>query len=293
MEASPIVTVVIPTYRRPHLVVQAIGSVLSQTMSDLEILVVDDCSQDQTRTVVEAISDPRVRYFMHETNKGLPAVRNTGIRLARGRYIAFLDDDDLWHPKKLERQLDALRGYDAVACTAVSSAKGYAMRVHKRPNICLDDLKRGGFAPSSLMARADVLRDVMFDETIRQGEDWDAFIRIAQRYSIGWIAAPLLIYNEGVHPRMTGEAKQLLGPEIEKRNAMLYKHRIFLGERWFNFHLADALLGYIASRPDKLQCIVYAWKRCGGKSVVAALFERLRRRLQRWFWMATVHGYHI
>lgn len=287
METRPLVTVVIPTYKRPHLVAQAIASVLNQTVGDIEVLVVDDCSQDETRTIVESISDPRVHYVMHETNKGLPAVRNTGIGLARGRYIAFLDDDDQWRPEKLERQLEALCGYDAVACTAVSSSKGYAMRVHNRPNISLEDLKKGGFAPSGLMAKTEVFRNVLFDETIRQGEDWDAFIRIAQRYSIGWISEPLLIYNEGVHPRMTGEAKQLLGPEIEQRNAILYKHRTFLGERWFNFHLADALLGYIASRPDKLRCIVYAWKRCGGKSVVAALFERLRRRLQRWIWMAT------
>lgn len=287
MEAKPLVTVVIPTYKRPHLVVQAIGSVLSQTVIDVEILVVDDCSQDETRVVIEAIADSRVRYVMHETNKGLPAVRNTGVRLARGRYIAFLDDDDQWHPEKLERQLKVLQAYDAVACTAVSSAKGYAMRVHRRPDVSLDDLRRGGFAPSGLIAKAEVFRDVMFDEAIRQGEDWDAFIRIAQRYSIGWISAPLLIYNEGVHPRMTGEAKQLLGSEIEKRNAMLYKHRAFLGDRWFYFHLADALLGYIASRPDKLQCIVYAWKRCGGKSVFSALFERVRRRVQRWFWIVT------
>lgn len=287
MEGNPLVTVIIPTYKRPRLVIQAISSVLKQTVTDLEVLVVDDCSQDETRIVVESIPDLRVHYVVHETNKGLPAVRNTGIRLARGRYIAFLDDDDQWRPEKLERQLEVLRRCDAVACTAVSSAKGYAMRVHKRPNISLEDLRQGGFAPSSLMAKTEVLRDVMFDETIRQGEDWDAFIRIAQRYSIGWISAPLLIYNEGIHARMTGEAKQLFGPEIEKRNAVLYKHRAFLGERWFNFHLADALLGYVASRPNKLQCIVYAWKRCGGKSVVAALFERLRRRLQRWFWMAT------
>lgn len=287
MKAKPLVTIIIPTYKRPHLVVQAIGSVLSQTVSDVEILVVDDCSQDETHSVVGSIQDPRVRYIVHETNKGLPAVRNTGIRWAQGQYIAFLDDDDRWRPQKLEQQLRAIQGYDAVACTAVSSAKGYAMRVHRRPSITLEDLKRGGFAPSSLMAKAEVLRDVMFDESIRQGEDWDAFIRIAQRYSIAWLSAPLLIYNEGLHPRMTGETKQLTGADIEKHSAILYKHRAFLGERWFNFHLADAFLGYIATRPDRLQCIGYAIKRCGVKSVVAALLERVRRRMQRWFWMMT------
>lgn len=282
MSNAPLVTVVIPTYRRPQLVTNAIDSVLRQTFKDLEIVVVDDCSPDDTRSVVEAIRDGRVRYLRHETNKGLPAVRNTGIRAARGQYVAFLDDDDEWREDKLERQLQAIRNYDAVACTA--AANGYAMRIHKRPNITLEDLKQGSFAPSGLLAKTDVLRNVMFDESISQGEDWDAFIRIAQRYSIGWVDEPLLLYNTGVHARMTNEARLLFGPELEKRTAVLYKHREFFGEKWFKYHLADTFLAYIGNRRNKLQCIAYAVKRCGVKPVAASLADRARRRLRRWIW---------
>lgn len=282
MNAGPLVSVIIPTYKRPHLVVRAIGSVLHQTHKNLEVLVVDDCSLDDTRHVVGAIKDGRVRYLCHEINKGLPAVRNTGIRAARGEFIAFLDDDDEWREDKLEKQIRLLGEYDAVLCMGVS--KGYPMRLHRRRSITLDDLRRGSFAPSSLVAKAHILKDVWFDENLRQGEDWDAFIRIAQRYSLGWVAEPLLFYNEGSPDRMTHEKRHLSGPELEKRTTVLYKHREFLGTKWFNYHLADSLFAYIGSRQKKIEVIGYAVKRCGVRAVAAALAHRARRRIRRLMW---------
>jgi len=255
---------------------------LNQTYKNLEVLVVDDCSPDDTRLVVQGIADGRIRYIRHETNKGLPAVRNTGIRTAKGQYIAFLDDDDRWQLSKLERQLAALKDYDAVLCIGVSN--GYPMRIHNHRSITLDDLRKGSFNPSSLVAKAHVLKDVWFDERLRQGEDWDAFIRIAQRYTVGWVAEPLLLYNEGSPDRMTDEKKNLSGSELEKRAAMLYKHREFFGEKWFRYHLADALLAYIGSRPHKLRSIAYAIKRCGVVPVFSNFRGRIHIRLQRALW---------
>lgn len=276
---QPLVTVIIPTYNRPLLLPRAIQSVRRQTHRNLEILIVDDGSADDIGAVVAAIGDDRIRYIRHETNKGLPAVRNTGIRAARGDYIAFLDDDDEWREHKIEKQLQAMEDYDAVACTAL--VNGFVLRVHKRRDVTLRDLKKGGFAPSGLLAKAFVLRDVLFDESLRQGEDWDGFIRIAQRYSIGFVAEPLLIYHEGAHPSMTNEAKRMAVPELEKRTAVLHKHREFLGEKWFRYHMADALLSYFGGRSDKWRSLGYAVKRCGVAPAAAVLAARLRRRLRR------------
>lgn len=284
MEGNPAVTVIIPTYKRPRLVGRAIESVLKQTIKDLELLVIDDCSQDETRAIVEAIGDPRVRYVKHDTNKGLPAVRNTGIRLARGQYIAFLDDDDEWCPDKLERQLAVIPGHDAVACAAI--ANGVTVRIHRRPTITSDDLRRGSFAPSSLLVKADVLRTVLFDETITQGEDWDALIRLVQHHSIAWVPAPLLLYNEGTHARMTNEAKLLFGAALERRTAVLHKHRRFFGERWFRYHIADTYLSYIGSRSNKLRCILYAVERSDVRAVASVLFDKLCRKLRQMFELA-------
>jgi len=91
---DPTVSVVIPTYNRAHLVCRAIRSVLAQSYSDFELLIIDDCSQDGTEDAVRSIDDPRIRYFRSEANFGVSHSRNVGIRLSRGEYVAFLDDDD-------------------------------------------------------------------------------------------------------------------------------------------------------------------------------------------------------
>lgn len=101
-EKIPTVSVVIPTYNRAHLVGRAIQSVLNQTYQDFEIIVVDDGSTDNTEEVVKSFNDPRIRYIRHDQNRGGSAARNTGIKMARGEYIAFQDSDDEWLPEKLE-----------------------------------------------------------------------------------------------------------------------------------------------------------------------------------------------
>ena len=102
---TPKVSVIIPTYNRAHLVGRAIRSVLNQTYQDFEIIVVDDGSTDNTEEVVKSFNDPRIRYIRHEKNRGGSAACNTGIRAARGEYIAFQDSDDEWLPEKLEKQM--------------------------------------------------------------------------------------------------------------------------------------------------------------------------------------------
>jgi len=283
MTAEPLVTVIIPTYKRAALVPRAIESVRRQTYGNLEILVVDDGSPDNTAEVVQAIPDSRIRYVRHERNKGLPAARNTGIRAAKGELIAFLDDDDEWFEDKLEKQVRKIEECDAVLCMGI--ADGFPTRIHTGPTVTLDDLKRRGcFNPSGLLSKASVLSDVMFDENLRYGEDWDAFIRIGQRYRIGWIAEPLLLYNVGGHERMSNEKKYLSGPELEARATMLHKHREFFGEKWFAYHLANSLLSFIGSRPDRLRIITYAVRRCGVIPVAKNIVDRIRKRLQRRMW---------
>lgn len=107
------VSVVIPTYNRAELLSRAIDSVLAQTYDDFELLVVDDGSTDDTEAVVTAYDDDRVRYLAHETNRGANPARNTGIEAAEGEFVAFLDSDDEWRPRKLEAQLDRLEAVEA------------------------------------------------------------------------------------------------------------------------------------------------------------------------------------
>jgi len=99
------VSVVLPTYNRPERLARALGSALGQTYRNLEVIVVDDASQTDNRPVVQLFDDPRTRYIQLDQNQGASGARNVGIKEARGRYIAFLDDDDEWMPEKLESQV--------------------------------------------------------------------------------------------------------------------------------------------------------------------------------------------
>ena len=104
----PRVSVIIPTYNRADKLPRSIDSVLAQTLEDFELLVVDDGSTDETAAVVTGYDDPRVEYIPHEVNQGASAARNTGIDHAEGDYIALLDSDDEFMPRKLERQVELL-----------------------------------------------------------------------------------------------------------------------------------------------------------------------------------------
>jgi glycosyltransferase involved in cell wall biosynthesis len=106
-KSGPFVSIIIPTYNRARLLGRAIHSILNQTYPNFEIIVVDDCSSDNTESVVRSFCDERIQYIRHEENKGAVAARNTGIMAARGEYIAFQDSDDEWFSEKLEKQIRA------------------------------------------------------------------------------------------------------------------------------------------------------------------------------------------
>lgn len=273
MLVEPLVSVVIPTYRRARILPEAIQSARHQTHTNLEIIVVDDGSGDGTEDVVKKIADSRLRYVRHVNNRGLPAARNTGIGAAQGEYVAFLDDDDAWRADKIEKQLRAITNADAVLCGAL--VNGVRIKMHPRDSVTLDDLRRdNAFDPSGLMARITVFRDIGFDERLRQGEDWDAFIRIAEKYRIAYVQEPLIVYNDGSHERMTRDARNLTGIELDKRMAVLHKHRKFFGDEWFHYHLASAFLSYIGTRNNRWHCIQFALNRCGLKPVLSVMARK-------------------
>jgi glycosyltransferase involved in cell wall biosynthesis len=274
------VSVVIPTCNRAGLLRRAIASVLRQTYDHLEVIVVDDASTDDTRDVVESFNDRRIRYVRHATNRGGSATRNTGLDAATGQYIAFLDDDDEWVPEKTQKQLDVLRHFDAVLCA--SSVDGRS-KAKQRPKevIAPRDLRRSPYAVGGtgvLMAKAAIVKDLRFDEQLPICQDWDLFIRIAQRCDVAYLNEPLLIYNEGNHERITNKRARMTPAELEPYMRMLVKHKGFLGRGWYNRHTAGMLLyGFFKHRPNKARHLLYTLKRCG---VIAVARVFARRALQ-------------
>ena len=105
---NPTVSIILPTYNRAHTLRKAVDSILNQTYKDFELIVVDDGSTDDTYNLIKSINDYRIVYVKHEKNKGAAAARNTGIKLAKGKYIAFQDSDDEWYSHKLEKQMEII-----------------------------------------------------------------------------------------------------------------------------------------------------------------------------------------
>jgi glycosyltransferase involved in cell wall biosynthesis len=196
--SPPAVTVVIPTYNRARVLGRALDSVRAQTFQDLEIVVVDDGSADDTAAVVAGYRDARIRRLSLERRSGAARARNVGIGVARGEWVAFLDSDDEWLPPKLEAQLaraaNADRRVDAVYCLRSIhdhlTGRARPQRSPLHEGDVFDALLRGGWTPptSLVMVRRAALEAVGgFDEALPSFQDYDLWLRLAQRGS--WFAA--------------------------------------------------------------------------------------------------------
>src|SRR5688572_27262369 len=108
IDRNSLISVVIPTFNRAHLISEAIESVLAQSYPNWELIIVDDGSTDETQSLIRNFSDTRIRYFRIEHSGSFGTVRNFGIQASKGEYIAFLDSDDIWDPMKLEKQLQTI-----------------------------------------------------------------------------------------------------------------------------------------------------------------------------------------
>lgn len=231
---APVVSVIIATYKRQALLPRAIESVIAQTFQDWELIVVDDEPSSETRAIVAGFADPRIRYHAHPVNAGLCAARNTGIRAARGRYIAFLDDDDAYLPEKLELQVRALDAVPervgVVACfeevlrndgRATVRAMHLDGDVHAK--ILVDDLIR----MQPLMVRRSCFDVVgVFDEDLRAHDDFDMTLRLSRHYEFVTIPRPLV----RIHPTV-GSMSQNVQRRIEAIDTIMAKHPEFRSDR--------------------------------------------------------------
>ncbi|MBI3013693.1 MAG: glycosyltransferase [Candidatus Tectomicrobia bacterium] len=202
----PQVSVVIPTYNRRHFLPEAVASVRRQTYRDWELIIVDDGSEDGTREMLEKLGGP-VRLLFTE-HRGVSAARNRGLAEARGKYIAYLDSDDLWHPHKLQIQVEYMEAHPAAVVTYTDEIwirRGVRVNQKKKHRkysgdifafclpLCIVSL-------SSALLRRDVLVELGgFDETLPACEDYDLWLRLARMYPFHFEPRPL-ITKRGGHP---------------------------------------------------------------------------------------------
>lgn len=197
----PVVSVVIPTRNRRQRLCVALRSALAQQAVALEVVVVDDGSQDDTSEMVRGLADARVRLVRNESPLGESGARNRGIAEARGGWVAFLDDDDLWAPQKLSRQLQALlrSGRDWAYCGDVmvdSDLRILNGASPPSPGEVMQSLERHNSVPagaSNVIVNSKLLSRVgWFDEALKRTADWDMWLRLARMGPPDWVCSPLV-----------------------------------------------------------------------------------------------------
>jgi glycosyltransferase involved in cell wall biosynthesis len=255
MRLNPKISVIIPSYNRGHLILRALKSVSDQTYTNLEIIVVDDGSNDNTVHVVSKYDDPRVTYIKHDNNMGLPSARNTGIMASSGEIIAFLDTDDLWLKHKLRGHIKAFNSKREAYVVYSGSYRFQNRRktyipskyIHPKRGDVLKRLLAGNFIPAiSVCVRRECFDKVgLFDPTLLSFEDWDMWIRLAKEYKFHYIASPLnLIYF--TEDSLTASVDNFLRAEktlLKKHYDTFCMHPSILAKRYAKLGIYHAIEG--------------------------------------------------
>lgn len=217
-----LVSAIVPNYNYAHFLRETIDSILGQTYPDIEIIVVDDGSKDNSREVLDSYGD-RVR-AIYQKNAGVSAARNNGVRASTGEYLAFLDADDTWLPTKIEKQVarfaaDPTLGLVHVGVTEVD-ADG-SVRLERLEGVEGDVsgdllmLKRAGVlgGGSGIMVPREIFDEVEgFDERMSTSADWDLFYQIAGRYPVGFVPELLIkyrVHNSNMHANVAAMERDM------------------------------------------------------------------------------------
>lgn len=254
--ADETISVIIPVFNRRREVMRAIASVLGQTRSPLEILVVDDASSDGTPDAVAALDDPRICVLRHDRNRGAAAARNSGIEAAKGNWIAFLDSDDEWDRRKLALQWDALAHAPGDMLAGVT---GYVIKDYRtgethgfRPtprDATLDALVWGCRLSlgSTLLARRDAFAEAgLLDPDLPRLEDWEWLMRYLPNYRLGVVSEPLATVHKAEDPSFARVSAATA--RIRERHRAYWYRRSWIAGRKFDSTLLveEAAASYYA-----------------------------------------------
>ena len=219
-DKNPLVTVYIPTYNRVELLKRAVESVRNQTHHNLEIIIVDDCSQDSTAEYLEEISqiDPRIRYFLKEKNSGACASRNIAINNAQGEYITGLDDDDVFLPERIASFIEYSKKYDMDKTILFSGYADINKELTSKTKVRLflekkivkqKDLLLRNFIGNQVFVKTSLLRKVGgFDESFEMWQDFDCWYRLLAVSNARFV--PIVSYKLDVdhgYERITNQDK--------------------------------------------------------------------------------------
>jgi len=244
------VSVIIPTYNREKTILRALQSVLDQTYTNLEVLIIDDGSTDGTADIIKNVEDTRVKYIALEKNGGPSNARNVGVQMAEGEWIAFQDSDDCWHKDKLERQIsyhNVHPGYSLIYCMShVYFQGGREGIVPQEPLPAIMEgkmthtlLQRNVIdTPTMFIKRECFLSVGGFDVTYKALEDWEFALRFSKQYEIGYL--PEILMDSYM---LDGGVSANLGAFYEARCKMLGQYKAeMIQEGVFDAVMRDILL---------------------------------------------------
>jgi glycosyltransferase involved in cell wall biosynthesis len=224
-------SVIIPVFDGERTIARALDSVLAQTFGNFEVIIVDDGSLDRTVDLVLEYSDERLQLIRHPQNRGAAAARNTGIKAARSRWIAFLDADDAWTPEKLRRQVDLLErtGAGGSACLTGHIIHKHGSERTVRLNLTSRSFRSNiffgcTFSPgSTLMVERTVFDKVgLFDEKLLRLEDWDWLLLFVEGHDMQFVREPLaLVY---LTAKAAPESIHKVPPTLDAIQRMQLKH---------------------------------------------------------------------
>ncbi|MBD2388332.1 glycosyltransferase family 2 protein [Cylindrospermum sp. FACHB-282] len=199
----PKVSIIIPAYNAMTYLPTTLASVLQQTFTDFEVLIIDDGSTDHLHQWITEILDSRVK-LIRQNNQGISAARNTGINNSKGKYIAFLDADDLWETTKLEEQIYLLDNNPTIGLVYTwiklvdhhGKSSGRIIKSHIQGNMWQQIVEYNPIQTSTVIVRRDCLDNVgIFDQNLSSAEDWELWVRISFHYPFAVIKKPLVNYR--------------------------------------------------------------------------------------------------
>lgn len=195
-----LISVVIPSYNREKTIAKAVDSVLKQTYDNIEVIVVDDCSTDNTVEILKQYEDPRLHYYVLEKNSGACYARNYGISKAKGKYVALHDSDDIWHSDKLEKQIAYLKKkqLEFMTCGFIRYRNGKQEKIGmvdcpKNAQDLWCQLVNGNWVSTqTILCYRYCFEKIQFDPNVKRFQDWELGLQAAINFRVGSLKETLV-----------------------------------------------------------------------------------------------------